>query len=105
MSTLFGHARGAFTGAQTERAGLLKKAHLGIVFLDEIGELGPDEQAMLLRATEEKTFFPLGSDKETQSDFQLIAGTNKDLREASAPAASATISSPASTTGPSACRS
>ena len=81
MSTLFGHARGAFTGAQTERAGLLKKAHLGIVFLDEIGELGPDEQAMLLRAIEEKTFFPLGSDKETQSDFQLIAGTNKDLRE------------------------
>ena len=82
MSTLFGHARGAFTGAQTERAGLLKKAHLGIVFLDEIGELGPDEQAMLLRAIEEKTFFPLGSDKETQSDCQLIAGTNKDLREA-----------------------
>jgi transcriptional regulatory protein RtcR len=82
MSTLFGHARGAFTGAQTERAGLLKKAHLGIVFLDEIAELGPDEQAMLLRAIEEKTFFPLGSDKETQSDFQLIAGTNKDLREA-----------------------
>ena len=82
MSTLFGHARGAFTGAQTERAGLLRKAHLGIVFLDEIGELGADEQAMLLRAIEEKTFFPLGSDKETQSDFQLIAGTNKDLREA-----------------------
>src|SRR3984957_9484536 len=82
MSTLFGHARGAFTGAQTERAGLLKKAHLGIVFLDEIGELGADEQAMLLRAIEEKTLFPLGSDKETQSDFQLIAGTNKDLREA-----------------------
>jgi transcriptional regulatory protein RtcR len=82
MSTLFGHVRGAFTGAQTERAGLLKKAHLGIVFLDEIGELGSDEQAMLLRAIEEKRFFPMGSDKETQSDFQLIAGTNRDLREA-----------------------
>jgi len=81
MSTLFGHARGAFTGAQTERAGLLKKAHLGIVFLDEIGELGADEQAMLLRAIEEKRFFPMGSDKETQSDFQLIAGTNRDLRD------------------------
>ncbi len=80
MSTLFGHAKGAFTGAQTERAGLLKKAHLGIVFLDEIGELGPDEQAMLLRAIEEKRFFPMGSDKETQSDFQLIAGTNHDLQ-------------------------
>jgi transcriptional regulatory protein RtcR len=82
MSTLFGHVRGAFTGAQTERGGLLRKAHLGIVFLDEIGELGPDEQAMLLRAIEEKRFFPMGSDKETQSDFQLIAGTNRDLREA-----------------------
>jgi transcriptional regulatory protein RtcR len=81
MSTLFGHVRGAFTGAQAERAGLLKKAHLGIVFLDEIGELGADEQAMLLRAIEEKRFFPMGSDKETQSDFQLIAGTNRDLRE------------------------
>jgi transcriptional regulatory protein RtcR len=80
MSTLFGHVRGAFTGAQSERAGLLKKANLGIVFLDEIGELGPDEQAMLLRAIEEKRFFPMGSDKETQSDFQLIAGTNRDLR-------------------------
>jgi transcriptional regulatory protein RtcR len=81
MSTLFGHVRGAFTGAQAERAGLLKKAHLGIVFLDEIGELGSDEQAMLLRAIEEKRFFPMGSDKETQSDFQLIAGTNRDLRQ------------------------
>ena len=80
MSTLFGHVKGAFTGAQTERAGLLKKAHGGMVFLDEIGELGPDEQAMLLRAIEEKRFFPMGSDKETQSDFQLIAGTNRDLR-------------------------
>jgi transcriptional regulatory protein RtcR len=82
MSTLFGHVRGAFTGAQAERAGLLKKANLGIVFLDEIGELGSDEQAMLLRAIEEKRFFPMGSDKETQSDFQLIAGTHRDLREA-----------------------
>jgi transcriptional regulatory protein RtcR len=80
MSTLFGHVKGAFTGAQTDRAGLLRKAHEGIVFLDEIGELGRDEQAMLLKAIEEKRFFPLGSDRETQSDFQLIAGTNRDLR-------------------------
>jgi transcriptional regulatory protein RtcR len=82
MSTLFGHVKGAFTGAQSDRAGLLRKAHDGIVFLDEIGELGRDEQAMLLKAIEEKRFFPLGSDKETRSDFQLIAGTNRDLREA-----------------------
>ncbi len=51
------------------------------MFLDEIGELGPDEQAMLLRAIEEKQFLPLGSDEESQSDFQLIAGTNRDLRD------------------------
>jgi transcriptional regulatory protein RtcR len=50
-----------------------------VLFLDEIGELGADEQAMLLRALEEKTFLPLGSDRESHSDFQLIAGTNRDL--------------------------
>jgi transcriptional regulatory protein RtcR len=80
MSALFGHARGAFTGAAEARAGLLRKADGGLLFLDEIGELGADEQAMLLRAIEEKTFFPMGGDKEVKSDFQLIAGTNRDLR-------------------------
>ena len=79
MSALFGHAKGAFTGAVTERAGLLRAADGGVLFLDEIGELGADEQAMLLRALEEKRFLPLGSDKEVASDFQLIAGTNRDL--------------------------
>ena len=53
-----------------------------MLFLDEIGELGNDEQAMLLRALEEKTFLPLGSDREAHSDFQLIAGTNRDLLSA-----------------------
>ena len=81
MSALFGHARGAFTGAQNERAGLLKSADGGLLFLDEIGELGLDEQAMLLKAIEEKRFFPLGSDREVASDFQLIAGTVRDLRQ------------------------
>ncbi|MBH2010274.1 MAG: sigma 54-interacting transcriptional regulator [Xanthomonadaceae bacterium] len=80
VSALFGHRKGAFTGAATERAGLLKTAHQGVLFLDEIGELGCDEQAMLLKAVEERRFLPLGSDAEVQSDFQLIAGTNKDLR-------------------------
>jgi len=80
ISTLFGHVKGAFTGAQNDRAGLLRKANEGIVFLDEIGELGRDEQAMLLKAIEEKRFLPLGADKEAHSDFQLIAGTNRDLR-------------------------
>lgn len=79
MSALFGHAKGAFTGALEARAGLLRKAHGGVLFLDEIGELGADEQAMLLRAIEEKAFFPLGSDKEVRSDFLLLAGTNRDL--------------------------
>ncbi len=79
MSTLFGHTKGAFTGALKDRPGLLRTADGGVLFLDEIGELGSDEQAMLLRALEEKTFLPLGSDRESRSDFQLIAGTNRDL--------------------------
>lgn len=80
MSTLFGHIKGAYTGASADRAGLLRSAHQGLLFLDEIGELGLDEQAMLLRALEEKRFLPVGGDKEVESDFQLIAGTNRDLQ-------------------------
>ena len=80
MSALFGHVKGAFTGAQNAREGLLRAADGGMLFLDEIGELGADEQAMLLKAIEEKRFFPLGSDREVESDFQLIAGTHRDLR-------------------------
>ncbi len=79
-STLFGHKKGSFTGAAADRAGLLRTAHKGVLFLDEIGELGADEQAMLLKAVEEKRFYPLGSDREVESDFQLVAGTNRDLR-------------------------
>ena len=80
MSTLFGHERGAFTGAVKARPGVLREADGGVVFLDEIGELGLDEQAMLLRAIEDRRFMPLGSDAEVCSDFSLIAGTNRDLR-------------------------
>ncbi len=79
MSTLFGHVKGAFTGAVGERAGLLKSADKGVLFLDEIGDLGLDEQAMCLRAIEDKRFLPVGSDKEASAEFQLIAGTNRDL--------------------------
>ncbi|MCP4043277.1 MAG: AAA family ATPase, partial [Gammaproteobacteria bacterium] len=79
MSALFGHRKGAFTGAVTQRAGLLLEAHNGVLFLDEIGELGTDEQAMLLRAIEDKNFMPFGSDTPVSSNFQLIAGTNRDL--------------------------
>ncbi|MCA9418481.1 MAG: sigma 54-interacting transcriptional regulator, partial [Candidatus Omnitrophica bacterium] len=64
MATLFGHTKGAFTGATEARAGLLRQADSGVLFLDEIGEIGLDEQAMLLRAIEEKRFLPLGSDTE-----------------------------------------
>ena len=79
-SALFGHVKGAFTGAADRREGLLRRADQGLLFLDEIGELGLDEQAMLLRAIEDKTFLPLGGDREVKSEFQLICGTNRDLR-------------------------
>ncbi|QAY79986.1 AAA family ATPase [Sphingosinicella sp. BN140058] len=79
MSALFGHKKGAFTGAAADRPGLLRAADKGVLFLDEIGELGLDEQAMILRAIEEKKFLPVGADREVSSDFQLIAGTNRDL--------------------------
>ncbi len=82
MSVLFGHVKGAFTGAASNREGLLKSADGGLLFLDEIGELGLDEQAMLLTALEEQRFYPLGSDTPINVSFQLMAGTNKDLRQA-----------------------
>lgn len=79
MSALFGHRKGAFTGAVSDRPGLLRTADGGLLFLDEIGELGLDEQAMILRAIEDKRFLPVGADKDVESDFQLLAGTNRDL--------------------------
>lgn len=82
MSALFGHVRGAYTGAVQSRAGLIREADNGLLFLDEIGELGMDEQAMLLHAIENKVFIPVGSDQAQSSNFQLIAGTNRDLYEA-----------------------
>ena len=80
-SVLFGHIKGAFTGAIQDRLGLLREANNGLLFLDEIGELGLDEQAMLLHAIEHGRFMPFGSDAEVKSDFQLIAGTNQNLVE------------------------
>ncbi len=80
MSALFGHTKGAFTGAVIKRQGHLLSADKGVLFLDEIGELGADEQAMLLRGIEDKVFYPVGSDTSVRSNFQLIAGTNLDLR-------------------------
>ncbi len=82
MASLFGHVKGSFTGATTDRPGLLRTADKGLLFLDEVGELGLDEQAMLLQAIEEKRFLPVGSDRSAESDFQLICGTNRDLQNA-----------------------
>lgn len=81
ISELFGHVKGAFTGSNTPHSGLLEQANDGLLFLDEIAELGLKEQAMLLKALEEKEFRKLGGKKIIKSNFQLIAGTNKNLRE------------------------
>lgn len=81
MSALFGHVKGAFTGALRDRPGLLRAADGGLLFLDEVGELGLDEQALLLRALEDKRFPPFGGDRDVTTDFQLITGTNRDLLE------------------------
>lgn len=81
QSVLFGHKRGAFTGAVSERKGLIKLADKGILFLDEIGTLSMEVQGMLLHALEEKTFHPMGSDKLEKSEFVLFCGTNINLYE------------------------
>jgi transcriptional regulatory protein RtcR len=78
MSALFGHNKNSFTGVAA-RKGFLQEAENGLLFLDEIGELGLEEQAMLLKAIEEKKFRRHGSDDEISVEFQFIAGTNKDL--------------------------
>lgn len=80
-SELFGHVKGAFTGADKERTGLIKTAENGILFLDEIGDLTKDVQTMLLKAIEEHVFYPMGSDKPVKCNFQLICGTNQDLTD------------------------
>ena len=80
-SALFGHKKGSFSGAGADHDGFLKEADGGIVFLDEIGELPLEAQAMLLKAIEEKRFRPLGASKDECSDFQLICGTNRDLTD------------------------
>jgi len=79
MSALFGHEKGAFTGAVSKRKGALLEADKGLLFLDEIGDLGVEEQTMLLKALDNGAFKPLGSDEEMHSDFQLIAASNRDL--------------------------
>ena len=79
-STIFGHERGAFTGADRAKTGALRTAHRGTIFLDEIGDLSLPVQAKLLKALEEKVFLPVGSDKPVSVDVRVIAATNKDLK-------------------------
>jgi DNA-binding NtrC family response regulator len=79
-SELFGHERGAFTGALARRAGCLERADGGTLFLDEVGELPLEAQAKLLRAVETRRFQRVGGAGEVQSDFRLIAATHRDLR-------------------------
>ncbi len=81
-SELFGHERGAFTGADTAREGLLESAHGGTVFLDEIGELPLPLQAKLLRVLEDHTFRRLGGIHDRQVDLRVIGATNQDLEKA-----------------------
>jgi Response regulator containing CheY-like receiver, AAA-type ATPase, and DNA-binding domains len=78
-SELFGHTKGAFTGANNAKLGLIELAHGGIAFLDEIGELPLDMQAKLLRVLQEKEFRPVGSLAQRRSDFRVVAATNRDL--------------------------
>jgi len=78
---LFGHERGAFTGAHTARAGAFAEADRGVLFLDEIGELPSSLQPELLRVLQERTFKPLGSSRWRKTDFRLVCATNRDLDE------------------------
>jgi DNA-binding NtrC family response regulator len=78
-SELFGHTRGAFTGAAGPKTGLVEVANGGTAFFDEIGELGLDVQAKLLRVIQEKEFRPVGSVERRRADFRVIAATNRDL--------------------------
>ncbi len=78
---LFGHSKGAFTGAQGARAGKFHAAHGGTLFLDEIGEMPLSLQSKLLRVLESKAFFPVGADREVEVDARIIVATNRDLAE------------------------
>lgn len=78
-STLFGHCRGAFTGAVSDTTGKVEEAESGTLFLDEVGDLSPDAQARLLRFLNDRTYERLGEAKERRADVRIIAATNRTL--------------------------
>jgi two-component system, NtrC family, response regulator PilR len=80
-SELFGHVRGAFTGAVSDRTGLFKQADQGTIFLDEVGEVPLHLQVKLLRVLQEKTFAPVGGSKQVKVDVRVISATNRDLHK------------------------
>jgi two-component system, NtrC family, response regulator HydG len=80
-SELFGHAKGAFTGAVVEKMGQFEAAHRGTIFLDEVGNLSYDVQVKLLRAIQERIIQPIGSNKEIKVDVRILTATNDDLSE------------------------
>lgn len=81
-SALFGHEKGAFTGADTKRKGYWEEADGGTLFLDEIGNLSLEVQQMMLRALESKRYRPIGGNKEKTADVRIIAATNEDMQSA-----------------------
>jgi len=78
-SVLFGHEKGAFTGADRAKVGLVSQANAGTLFLDEVGELPLTVQSAFLRVLQERRFRPVGGDREIESDFRVVAATNRDL--------------------------
>ena len=76
---LFGHVKGAFSGAESDRTGLIRAAHGGVLLLDEVGEMSPSLQAKLLRVLEDKKVRPLGGERETPVDVLVIGATHRDL--------------------------
>ncbi len=81
-SELFGHRKGSFTGAVTDKAGCMEEADGGTLFLDEVGNLPPEVQQKLLRALQTKCYRPMGSTRERRADVRIVAATNENLEKA-----------------------
>ncbi len=82
--TLFGHVKGAFTGADSAREGMVAKAEEGTLFLDEIGDLAPESQIKLLRLLQEREYYPLGTDRPRPTTARFVFATNLDIAQATA---------------------